>query len=79
MAVSTTQSVRGRLRLAEKIMNETRLDGFFAMVVDGVQRTGKISYVSKGLAFANGERVFNPVPRCIKPDFDSVKPWVIQA
>ncbi len=33
MAVSTTQSVRGRLRLAEKIVNETRLDGFFAYVV----------------------------------------------
>jgi hypothetical protein len=55
MTVSTAQTVRGRLRLAEKIVNETRLDGFFAMVVDGVQRTGKTSYVSKGLAFANGE------------------------
>ncbi len=42
-----------------------------------MQRTGKISYVSKGLAYANGERVFNPVPRCVKPDFDSVKPWMI--
>jgi len=77
MTVSTGSNTRGRLRLAEKIVNETRLDGFFAMVVDGVQRTGKTSYVSKGLAYANGEWEFDPTPRCVKPDFDSVKDWMI--
>ena len=79
MTVSTGSTVKERLSLAEKIVNENRFDGFFALVVDGVQRTGKTSYVSKGLAYANGERIFDPVPRCVKPDFDSVKPWVIQA
>jgi hypothetical protein len=55
LTVSTGSTVKGKLRLSEKIVTETRLDGFFAMVVDGVQRTGKTSYVSKGLAYANGE------------------------
>ena len=77
MSGSESSTVKGRLRLAEKIITETRLDGFFAIVVDGVQRTGKTSYVSKGLAYANGEWVFDPEPRCVKPDFDSVKPWMI--
>ncbi len=44
MAVSEDSNTRGRLHLTEKILSETRLDGFFAMVVDGVQRTGKTSY-----------------------------------
>ena len=66
MTAKTISTVKGRLRLTEKIVKETRFDGFFAMVVDGVQRTGKTSYVSKGLAYANGEWVFDPVPRCVK-------------
>ena len=77
LTVSTGSNTRGRLRLAEKIMKETRLDGFFAIVVDGVQRTGKTSYVSKGLAYANGEWEFEPYPHCVKADFDSVKQWMI--
>jgi hypothetical protein len=43
LTVSKGATVKGRLRLAEKIETETRLDGFFAIVVDGVQRTGKTS------------------------------------
>jgi hypothetical protein len=47
LTVSTDSTVKGGARA------ETRLDGFFALVVDGVQRTGKTSYVSKGLAYAS--------------------------
>ena len=46
-------------------------------VVDVVQRIGKSSYVIKGLAFANGEWVYEPEPICVKPDYESVKPWVV--
>lgn len=74
---SGNDNYRGRLRLAEKIIHETRYDGFFSMVVDGVQRTGKTSYVSKGLAYANGKWELRPVPHCVEPDFESVKPWII--
>ena len=38
MTVSTGSNVKGRLRLAEKIVNETRLDGFFTLLVEGIQR-----------------------------------------
>ena len=39
--------------------------------------TRRTSELAKGLAYANGEWVFDPVSRCVKPDFDSVKPWMI--
>ncbi len=29
------------------------------------------------MAFANGEWEYNPEPICVKPDYDSVKPWVV--
>jgi hypothetical protein len=37
MTVSKGSNTTGRLRLAEKIVTETRLDGFYALVIDGVQ------------------------------------------
>ena len=33
LTFSTGSTVKGRLRIAEKIVNETRLNGFFALVV----------------------------------------------
>jgi hypothetical protein len=77
MTVSIAPTVKINLRLSQRILKETVYDGFFALVVDGVQRTGKTSYVSKSLAYANGEWFFDPVHKYVKPDFDSVKPWVI--
>jgi len=49
MTGSKGSTTRGRLRLAEKIVNETRLDGFFAMVVASYRKEkgnkkGKIRY-----------------------------------
>jgi predicted AAA+ superfamily ATPase len=55
MTVSIASTVKINLRLSQRILRETAYDGFFALVVDGVQRTGKTSYVSKGLTYANGE------------------------
>ena len=77
LTVSTSANGKINLELSQRIIKETAFDGFFALVVDGVQRVGKSSYVIKGLAFANGEWVYEPEPVCVKPDWESVKPWVV--
>ncbi len=77
MTLFIEPTVKINLRLSQRILKETAYDGFFALVVDGVQRIGKSSYVIKGLAFANGEWVYEPEPICVKPDYESVKPWVV--
>ncbi len=53
MTVSIAPTVKINLRLSQRILRETAYDGFFALVVDGVQRIGKSSYVIKGLARAS--------------------------
>ena len=77
MTVLTAPTAKITLHLAQRVLKETAYDGFFALVVDGVQRIGKSSYVIKGLAFANGEWVYEPEPICVKADYESVKPWVV--
>lgn len=69
--------VKGNLLLAHRINREIQFDGFMGLIVEGVQRVGKSAYVSKGLAYANGEWEFKPTPRCVKPDFESVKPYMV--
>lgn len=65
------------LVLAQKLNEKTLFDGFFSVIVRGVQRVGKTSYVCKSLALANGEWEWNPEPNCVKPDYESVKPWLV--
>ena len=77
MTVLTAPTAKINLHLAQRVLKETAYDGFFALVVDGVQRIGKSSYVIKGLAFANGEWVYEPEPICVKADYESVKPWMV--
>jgi hypothetical protein len=70
MTLFIEPTVKINLRLAQRILKETAYDGFFALVVDGVQRIGKSSYVIKDLAFANGEWVYEPEPICVKADYE---------
>lgn len=51
-------------------------DGFFPVVIEGVQRVGKTSYASKVFAQAFGEWERKPEPHCVKTDFESVKEWM---
>lgn len=51
-------------------------DGFFPVVVEGVQRIGKSAYSSKAFAQAFGEWVVKPEPRCVKANLDAVKDWM---
>lgn len=51
-------------------------DGFFSMVIEGVQRVGKTSYASKAFAQAFGEWEQKPSPHCVKADFEAVKDWM---
>lgn len=51
-------------------------DSFNSMVVEGLQRSGKTSYVVKSFANAFGEWEFKPYRHVVKPDFEEVKNWL---
>ena len=51
-------------------------DGFFPMIIEGVQRVGKSSYASKVFGQAFGEWERDPYPRCVKSNMEAVKPWM---
>lgn len=53
-------------------------DGFFPIVVEGVQRIGKSAYASKifGQAFGEWDRDENGDPYCAKSNLEAVKPWM---
>ena len=52
-------------------------DKFFAMTVEGVQRVGKSSYASQCLAEAFGEWTDKPEVKCVEPDYEAVKDWMV--
>jgi hypothetical protein len=65
------------LMLARKINTESRFDGVFSMIIEGVQRIGKSSYARKCLALTSGKWELEPQPLCVEPDYESVKPWML--
>jgi len=65
------------LKLGWRINDEYLFDGFFGMVVEGKQRIGKSSYVSQSLAESFGEWQYKPVVKCVEPNYESVKPWMV--
>jgi hypothetical protein len=73
----TPRGKKNALILAGKINTKNTFDGFFSMVIEGVQRRGKSSYARKSLASANGVWELEPQPLCVEPDYESVNPWVI--
>jgi len=69
--------VRKYNKLAWRINDEYLFDGFAGIVVEGRQRVGKSSYVSQALASAFGEWEYKPEIRCVQPNFEAVKPWMV--
>ena len=65
------------LKLAWRINDEYLFDGFFGIVVEGKQRIGKSSYVSQALSEAFGEWEYKPEVRCVKPNYEEVKKWMV--
>jgi len=70
------------LRTSWMINHAHYLDDFFGMIVEGRQRIGKSSYCCQCLAEAHGEWSHwedrgVQYTQCVKPEYDSIKKWVV--
>ena len=65
------------LKLGWQITEEYVYDGFFGLIVEGKQRIGKSSYVSQAVAESFGRWEQEPKIRCIEPNYEEVKKWMV--
>jgi len=63
-------------KTAWKINDAYYLDRFLPILIEGQQRIGKSAYASKTLAHAYGQWEYKPFIHCVKPNFQSVKPYM---